>query len=261
MAFTFAHPAAVIPLNKNKKCFHFTALVLGSMAPDFEYFCYGKPIQIAGHTFAGLITVDLPLVLLVWFLYERFVREAVLKYMPRPFWDGAQAYRTSPQWIRHGKEAWTFTYSAILGMLTHLAWDACTHQTGWFVQKFEFLQQRISLLAWQVPVYKMLQHGSTLIGFICIACFFLCKMQAADTLTAEAIPESDKHKYWGSTVGLSLVFAVFFRWLIFDGSLGGWVIGILDSVLLALLFVSIADCLIGKKSDSAMGQKEHLHSD
>ncbi len=36
MPFTLAHPAAVVFL-KNKK-FNFTALILGSMAPDFIYF-------------------------------------------------------------------------------------------------------------------------------------------------------------------------------------------------------------------------------
>lgn len=39
MPFTFAHPAAVLPFaKKHSKHISVTALILGSMAPDFEYF-------------------------------------------------------------------------------------------------------------------------------------------------------------------------------------------------------------------------------
>ncbi len=39
MPFTFAHPAAVLPfMKKQSKYISVTALILGSMAPDFEYF-------------------------------------------------------------------------------------------------------------------------------------------------------------------------------------------------------------------------------
>lgn len=39
MPFTFAHPAAVLPFaKKHSKHISVTALILGSMASDFEYF-------------------------------------------------------------------------------------------------------------------------------------------------------------------------------------------------------------------------------
>lgn len=39
MPFTFAHPAAVLPFSKKQVNYiSVTALILGSMAPDFEYF-------------------------------------------------------------------------------------------------------------------------------------------------------------------------------------------------------------------------------
>ncbi|WP_434297574.1 DUF4184 family protein [Clostridium sporogenes] len=41
MPFTFSHPAIVLHLEKKwNKYFSFTALILGSMSPDFEYFIY-----------------------------------------------------------------------------------------------------------------------------------------------------------------------------------------------------------------------------
>ncbi|SEF46838.1 protein of unknown function [Flavobacterium urumqiense] len=37
MPFTFSHPAIILPFLKNKKL-SATALIIGSMSPDFEYF-------------------------------------------------------------------------------------------------------------------------------------------------------------------------------------------------------------------------------
>ncbi len=241
MAFTFAHPAAVIPLQKYKEKFHFTALVLGSMAPDFEYFLFGKPMQVAGHTLGGMFTVNLPLVLVVWVLYEAFVRDAVLKYMPEPFWRGAQSLRRSPRYIRHAQEAWVFAYSAIIGMLTHLLWDAFTHRTGFVVQAVPILQQAISIGGLQVPVYKILQHGTTLVGLAVIAWFLLGRLKRADVRNAEERKTRRARQFWIGMIGMSGLFFAGFYLMVFDGSLGGLVVGVIDSALLALLTVSVWD--------------------
>jgi len=50
MTFTFAHPAVVIPLKeKRPKWFNGTALILGRMAPDFEYFIRFEAKAVVGH--------------------------------------------------------------------------------------------------------------------------------------------------------------------------------------------------------------------
>lgn len=47
MPFTFAHPATVLPFaKKHSKHISVTALILGSMAPDFEYFCTLDPMVL-----------------------------------------------------------------------------------------------------------------------------------------------------------------------------------------------------------------------
>ncbi len=49
MSFTFVHPVAVLPFcKKNHKYVDNTALIIGSMAPDFEYFIHFKPYQLFG---------------------------------------------------------------------------------------------------------------------------------------------------------------------------------------------------------------------
>lgn len=75
MPLTFAHPAAVLPFSRKSKYIHFPALVLGSMAPDFEYFLRGQPIGAIGHTFSGFLTYNLPLVIFFYLVYHFFVHQ------------------------------------------------------------------------------------------------------------------------------------------------------------------------------------------
>lgn len=243
MAFTFAHPAAVLPLQKQKKWFHPAALVLGSMAPDFEYFLYGKPFQVAGHTFEGMVTVNFPLLISVWVLYEAFVREAVLEHMPLPFWGGVQQFRRSPRYIRHFREALIFFSSAMLGMLTHLLWDGFTHQSGFAVQALPALRQSFLLFDQAIPVYKLLQHGSTMLGLLIIGGFLFSKHKGAES--SRTIPCNRKRirRFWFSVVSLALFFMGLFRVFAPNGGLGAWVMQVLDSLLASLLAVSIANRL------------------
>lgn len=56
MPFTLAHPAAVV-FFKNKK-FNLTALILGSMAPDFIYFLNFRPYGNLGHQILGFFILN-----------------------------------------------------------------------------------------------------------------------------------------------------------------------------------------------------------
>ena len=69
MPLTFAHPAVILPFSRNSKYFNFLAAVLGSMSPDFEYLLRGRPSGEIGHTFAGFIVINLPLVIIVYWIY------------------------------------------------------------------------------------------------------------------------------------------------------------------------------------------------
>lgn len=72
MPLTFAHPAAVLPTSRSLGRFGvLSALVIGSMAPDFVYFV---PLGIHGsesHSIRGLIWFCVPSGMLVFFAYHR----------------------------------------------------------------------------------------------------------------------------------------------------------------------------------------------
>jgi hypothetical protein len=54
MPFTFAHPAIILPLYKKPHLFSMTALIIGSMVPDFEYFLKVAVKSALNHSLAGI---------------------------------------------------------------------------------------------------------------------------------------------------------------------------------------------------------------
>ena len=86
MPFTFSHPAVVLPLNYlPKKWFSLTALVAGSMVPDFEYFMRMRADSMYSHTWRGLFWFDLPLALLLIWIYNDLVKDKLIDHAPAYF--------------------------------------------------------------------------------------------------------------------------------------------------------------------------------
>ncbi|MDU4473291.1 MAG: DUF4184 family protein, partial [Clostridium perfringens] len=80
MPFTLAHPAAVVFL-KNKK-FNLTALILGSMAPDFIYFLNFRPYGNLGHQILGFFILNLPLCILLAYIFHNFIKSPLISHLP-----------------------------------------------------------------------------------------------------------------------------------------------------------------------------------
>ena len=89
-------------------------------------------------------------------------KKSFITHLPKPF-AGYYTYAIDERWGLHTwKDFFVFCYSALFGMLTHVIWDAFTHNTGYFVMKITFLQRELH----SIPVYKYMQHGSTCVGLL-----------------------------------------------------------------------------------------------
>ncbi|MER7758160.1 DUF4184 family protein [Streptomyces sp. NPDC097619] len=140
MPFTLAHPAAVLPLLGRGPLVP-AALVAGSMAPDVSYFLgalgltathrtWYEPFTNAStsHAPAGVLGVGLAFTLVLLALH-RLLR-APLSALLGPAWGTAPG--TPPRPV-HGASAlarvrgvlWLLP-SALIGLATHLLWDALT---------------------------------------------------------------------------------------------------------------------------------------
>jgi hypothetical protein len=237
MPFTFAHPAAVLPFVRYKKYFHIPAMVLGSMAPDFEYFLRGVPVGLYGHTFWGALLFDLPLAAIVWLIGRYIVFEPVTPYLPG-FLRIASAGKTERF---RPLSALIFIYSALAGIFTHIAWDSFTHLNGAMVNLIPALRETVRINAYEIPVFKFLQHGSTLAGFIVIAVFLLYaeKRRAADARGNKTLKA--KILFWAVFACMALsIFAIWFLLsAVSVADYGVIVVRLIDSVILGLLLISL----------------------
>jgi hypothetical protein len=237
MPLTFAHPAAILPFSRKSRYIHFSALVLGSMAPDFEYFLKGRPMGEIGHTFGGFVWFNLPLVILIYFIYHIFVHEALFNHLPFFLQDPYTKRITSYGILK----IVVFCYSAIFGMVTHVIWDSFTHINGYMVLKFpEFFTYSTNTYGSSIPLYKFLQHGSTLFGLTIILVYMYVRALSRRNHNEMHVSSKNKFVFWSSIFLLTGFFV--FLWYLLDYvsmmSYGIWVVRIIDSFLLSLLVSS-----------------------
>ncbi len=131
--FTFAHPAAVLPLFRGRLVAG--ALVAGSMAPDVAYFVpmpswAGEGMSTLTHSVAGIATVDLVIGLVLYGLWRWAVRCPTLALLPEP-WRGAATRETDAAPDPRHAAAWSYLgISVVIGVTTHLLLDLVTHESG-----------------------------------------------------------------------------------------------------------------------------------
>ena len=188
MSFTLAHPAAIIPLCRKNRYFHKIGLILGSMAPDFEYFLHLKPYATIGHNCLGFLIINLPLCFVIYYLYINFIQYSFsllaienVKLISQKTIAYSNFIKTNNKIVFLDKKSSLkikvintikFTLSALIGMFTHVFWDSFTHINGYFVKNIAMLNVKILN---RIPIYKVLQHGGTIIGFSIIV-FILYKI-------------------------------------------------------------------------------------
>lgn len=174
MPFTFSHPAAVLPATLlPKRAYSLTGLMIGSMVPDFEYFIRMKGLSIYSHEWLGILWFDLPLALLLSFIYHSIVRDPLIANLPTVFRSRLKRF-TKFDWALYVKHNWFIVIPSILvGTATHIIWDGFTHENGYFVKILPFLQHNFFILGHWIPLYNLGQHFSTLIGGLAVLYFIL----------------------------------------------------------------------------------------
>jgi hypothetical protein len=229
MPFTFSHPAIVLPLSK--KWFSLTALVAGSIIPDFEYFFKMKGHSDYGHNLDGLFWFDLPLALLLMWVYNRFVKNKLIDHLPSYFNKRLSPLKNTGR--RFFKHHWIIIIiSVLIGSASHILWDNFTHMDGYFVSLFPSLTKWFNIAGYNIPVVVFLQLSSSVIGLLII--FF-----AIMNLPVGKLTNTNNHvlRYWMKITAITLfilvlryptgfVMAEFFGDVV-DTAISGGLIGLL----------------------------------
>jgi hypothetical protein len=163
MPFTVAHAAAALPLKRTQLVF--SAVVIGTMAPDFEYFLRLAPQGRFGHSPTGLLAFTTPLALVVLWLFHRTVKPAILRLSPSSVQKSTGI--PPPFHFTGARRFGLIVLSIVTGAVSHVVWDSFTHPQSWLVIHSPLLRSAVTipwLRSYPIAVFKLLQHASTLLG-------------------------------------------------------------------------------------------------
>lgn len=170
MPFTLSHAAAALPFRRLRPIW--PALVIGTFAPDFEYFLCLSDEDRMGHHLPGLLTLTLPLALLAFWLFESYIRGPVEELLPsglqrrlpnvprRSFFTRWDRFAAVVMWI-------------VVGTATHVVWDWFTHSNTWIWENWDFLRQFVAV-PFHAPLMmvKLVQYASSLLGLVVLIVWF-----------------------------------------------------------------------------------------
>lgn len=229
MPFTFCHPALILPLAKLKpNRISATALIIGSMSPDFEYFIKMRMEKIHGHSLPGLFYFDLPLTLFLCFVFHLWVRDALIQHLPNSIQKKYTRFM-GIDWTTWAKKHWfILLYSALIGIFSHIFWDAFTHTNGYFVRHISILQG--STVVFDVLIRKadLLQALSSFVGAIVILTVVL--LPAEKTVHVKTVQL--KLRYWFGVFIITLITLILRN----GESLGDFIATFIAGGLLGLIF-------------------------
>jgi len=179
MPFTPAHAVVALPFVRTPLLP--AAIAIGAMTPDLPLFVRGTPLTYhLTHSDVTITTLVALGLLALWYLVLRpAIRELSPAWLARRLpgeWDavGLAALRTlrAPRpgaqhavWRETAVFAPLLAVSLLLGVVSHIVWDAFTHEGRGGLDLFPVLSA-----PWgPMPGYKWLQHGSSVLGLVVIA--------------------------------------------------------------------------------------------
>ena len=141
MPFTFSHPAIVLPLTfLPRQWFSLTGLVIGSLIPDFEYFLRMRIKSTYSHTIDGLFWFDLPLGLLLAFIFHNTVRNRLYDNLPTFLKSRFLTFKQF-NWNRYFKRnCFVVAISILIGATSHIF-------LGWFYTRPRLFRSGNSAIA------------------------------------------------------------------------------------------------------------------
>ena len=169
MPFTPAHIAAVIPLRKRWNLI-WSALIVGSVAPDFEYFLTLGPHTHRLHAFPGVLYLTVPIAFAFLWIFQRFMKSPILEFLP----SGIES-RIDPAPFRFlgMRRLALIVLSLAIGIGTHLAWDSFTHESTMVTEHLSVEHAKVPLpVVGPKQMYKVLQYVSSVVGLALVAAYF-----------------------------------------------------------------------------------------
>jgi hypothetical protein len=165
--FTISHAAAALPLRSlGKLRLPLSALMIGSMSPDYAYFLPGDLDRVETHSLAGLFYFCWPVSIALWLLFVRVLEQPTLALLPE---NWSSRFPSSNREISRRALA-IASVAVILGAITHVVWDSFTHRGTVVVNAIPALHAVAFYLdGWRIRWFLVLQLASSVAGILLLA--------------------------------------------------------------------------------------------
>jgi hypothetical protein len=169
MPFTISHAAVVLPFARLLMRWRLlSAFVIGAMVPDFGLFFPWRIHRFETHSTLALLTFCLPVGLTTYWAFQYLIKAPMLEVLPegayarwRPFSSPA-AFASLRQWVLAG-------CGVLTGAVTHLVWDAFTHENARGVRLIHWLEEPIVEIGnHHMAAVRLMQDGSSLFGLVVV---------------------------------------------------------------------------------------------
>jgi len=202
LPFTISHLAAAKPLRRilGKKV-TIPALAIGSIMPDLIYFIPIAMSRDFSHSIIGLFLFNLPAALLLLYLFQYIGRAPLVDILPNIILKRINLEK------RIGSKSFLRNIPADLiglaaGVCGHILWDNLTHES-WITELLPGHRMNIFFIYRVMPLYKALQHLSSLLGLVAVFYFIWRWISRTGVQTSVNRSVSDRFvKVW--------------RWIIFS---------------------------------------------
>jgi len=164
----------------------FSALVVGSIAPDLHYFIGVDHHFEATHTVAGAFYICLSSALAVLWAFQRVMKLPLISLAPSSLQPRlarfAEPFRFAP-----AKRFGWILLSLLLGIFSHLLWDSFTHGGGYMAQHIALLRT-VPFAQYGIyrPLYNLLQHLTSLLG---VGILLTAYYRWSEKAPAQPVPE------------------------------------------------------------------------
>ena len=187
MPFTISHAAAVLPFSRILRRWRvLSAMVIGSMVPDFGLFMPWRPARFETHSALGLLTFCLPVGLAAFWVFQRVIKTPVLELLPDAAYQRSRAW-AAPAQLGSARAWWLAAGAILLGALTHLVWDAFTHEGARGVRMFPALDDpAVDIAGHHLVGTRLLQDASSLVGLVLVLAMLAYGLRGA---APAALPE------------------------------------------------------------------------
>ncbi len=222
MPFTFSHPSVVLVLKKFLPRLHLsaTALIVGSIAPDFEGFLFLHTRKTFSHTWGGIFFFDMPIGIIICFLWHNMIKEGFIDNVPLYFKKKFYRYR-SFDWNKYFSNHKIVVITCLfIGAATHLVWDDYTHFNG---------TDYTAVTVWhlEMSVFIFRQFMSSIVGFAFILLYVWFMPISV------VVPTSRYHGYWFIVMEVAAI-GVFLR-ILSTSMPTSSILGYIDSIVMTFL--------------------------